>query len=185
MKYILIYILCAVSFIAKAQQPSSPRIENDSLYTSSGMVVGKGQKIKLGLGTMPDGNFKFIRINSSSIFHNSEIGNYNSGYNANNVNSMNRRQSGREFTVIRLEKRGDDEHGYTYYVVVAGTPRYEVDIENAIASGELVGPYRNKTALAIPFSVADELGKFKKLLDEGLLTNEEFVAQKKKLLSQN
>jgi hypothetical protein len=185
MKLILTCILFTCSLITQAQVSLTPRIENDSLYTSSGMVVGKGQKIKLGLGTMPDGNFKFIRINSSSIFNNSEVGNYNSGYNANNVNSMNRRESGKEFTVVKIEKRGNEEHGYTYYVVVAGTPRYEVDIENAIASGELVAPYRIKAGQTTQFSVADELIKLKKILDEGLLTNEEFVVQKKKLLNQN
>ncbi len=162
MKIILLCILFACSFATRAQEKSVPRIENDSLYTSSGMVLGKGQKIKLGLGTMPDGNFKFVRINSVSLFHNSEVSNYNSGFNANNANSMNRRESGKMFTVVKIEKRGDDEHGYTYYVVVAGTPRHEVDVENAIASGELVAPGRFKTAGSLQYSVAEELLKLKK-----------------------
>ncbi|MEO8173275.1 MAG: SHOCT domain-containing protein [Sediminibacterium sp.] len=184
MKYFLVIILLACNTLANAQQPI-PKIENDSLYTTSGLTVGKGQKIKLGLGTMPDGDFKFIRINSSSIFHNTEISNYNSGYNANNANSMNRRNSWREFTVVRLERRGDDNHGYTYYVVVAGVPRYEVDIENAIACGELVLPTKFKTVVSGQSSMADELGKFKKLLDAGALTAEEFDIQKKKILNKN
>jgi hypothetical protein len=98
---------------------------------------------------------------------------------------MNRRESGKEFTIVRLEKRGDENHGYTYYAVVAGTPRYEVDIENAIASGELIDSTRIKPGLAIHFSVADELIKFKKLMNDGLLTSEEFTAEKKKLLNKN
>ncbi|MCW3088091.1 MAG: hypothetical protein JWQ78_1477 [Sediminibacterium sp.] len=169
-------------FVLAAQTSGLPRIENDSLYTSSGYVVGKGQKIKLGIGTMPDGNFKFIRINSSSIFHNSEFSNYNSGYVANNYNSMNRRESGREYTITRLEKRGSDKHGFGYYLVVAGTPRYEVDIENAIASGELVVPPQYRPGRLLQGSAADELLKFKKLLDEGVLTMQEYLVQKKKLL---
>jgi hypothetical protein len=144
MKYFLSIILIAFSFIVNAQEVG-PKLDSDSLYTSSGMTVVKGQKIKLGLGTMPDGDFKFVRINSASIFHNTEISNYNSGYNANSANSMNRRNSGREFTIVRLEKRGDDKHGYSFYVVLAGLPRYEVDIENAIASGELVVPFKIQT----------------------------------------
>jgi hypothetical protein len=181
MKYFLSILLVAFSFIANAQE-TGPKIGNDSLYTSSGMTVVKGQKIKLGLGTMPDGDFKFVRINSSSIFHNTEISNYNSGYNANSANSMNRRNSGREFTVVRLEKRGDDKHGYSFYVVLAGLPRYEVDIENAIASGELVVSSKYKPGTLLQVSVADELIKYKKLLDGGVLTKEEFEAAKKKLL---
>ncbi len=182
MKYILLAILVVCSILAKAQT-FIPKIENDSLYTSSGMVLGMGQKIKIGLGTMPDGDFKFVRINSASIFHNTEISNYNSGYNANNANSMNRRNSGREFTVIRLEKRGDDAHGYTYYVVLGGTPRHEIDIENAIASGELAVPAKYRMVPLTEVSIADELIKFKKLLDSGVLTRQEFEIQKQKILS--
>jgi hypothetical protein len=182
MKYLFMALFVAYGSTVSAQQ-ALPKIENDSLYTTSGMAVGKAQKIKLGLGTMPDGDFKFVRINSASIFHNSEIGNYNSGYNANSVNSMNRRNSGRELTVAKLEKRGDEQHGYSYYVVLAGMPRYEVDIENAIASGEVVVPGRSKNPLAGKNSVADELVKFKKLLDEGALTQQEFETLKKKLLN--
>jgi predicted Zn-dependent peptidase len=85
--------------------------------------------------------------------------------------------------VAKLEKRGDEQHGYSYYVVLAGMPRYEVDIENAIASGEVVVPGRSKNPLAGKNSVADELVKFKKLLDEGALTQQEFETLKKKLLN--
>lgn len=176
-------ILYAYNFFTKVDGPLVPRIENDSLYTSCGLVVGKGQKIKLGLGTMPDGNFKFIRINSTSLFNNIKASNYNSGFNANNANSMNRHESGREFTIVKLEKRGDEKHGYTYYVVLTGTPRYEVDIENAIASGELMVPTQFKADLSVQFSIADELFKFVKLLDDGFLSRDEFETQKKKLLN--
>lgn len=35
---------------------------------------------------------------------------------------------------------------------------------------------------AVNISVADEIGKFKKLLDDGTITEEEFAAKKKQLL---
>lgn len=181
----LLHLLCVFNLIAKAQEQKGPGIYNDSLYTSSGMIIGKGQKVKLGIGTMPDGDFKFIRINSSSIFFNNEVRYYNSDFNANAANSMNRRQSGKEFTVVKIEKRGNESHGYTYYAVVAGMPRYEVDVENAIAAGELINPSKNTKGEAIEFSIADELSKLEKLVNEGVLTNDEFVAQKKKLLNKN
>lgn len=179
MKHLLLIMLVTLSVSGQAQ---TTRISGDTLFSSGGMPVVINQKIKLGLGTMPDGNFKFIRINSHSIFHNSEVSNYNTGFNANNANSLNRRESGKEYRVIRLEKRGDEEHGYTYYAVVAGTPRYEVDIENAILSGELQVPAQYKPVAASQTSVADELIKFKKLYDDGALTKEEYTARKKKLL---
>ena len=116
MKTLILFILVAANSAVNAQQ-AAPKLQGDSLYTTSGFVIGKGQRIKLGLGTMPDGDFKFVRINSASLFHNTEISNYASGYNANSANSMNRRNTGREFTVAKLEKRGDEKHGYSYYVV--------------------------------------------------------------------
>ncbi len=33
----------------------------DTLYTSSGFIVYVGQKLKIGTGSTPDGDFKFIR----------------------------------------------------------------------------------------------------------------------------
>jgi len=181
MKTLILFILVAANSAVNAQQ-AAPKLQGDSLYTTSGFVIGKGQRIKLGLGTMPDGDFKFVRINSASLFHNTEISNYASGYNANSANSMNRRNTGREFTVAKLEKRGDEKHGYSYYVVLAGLPRHEVDIENAIASGEVVVPAQYKPRTSLQVSVADELGKFKKLLDEGTLSKAEYETAKKKLL---
>lgn len=50
----------------------------------------------------------------------------------------------------------------------------------ANAIGQAINLHKNN----IPFSVADELTKLKTLLDRKILTQEEFDAQKKKLLNQ-
>ena len=67
---------------------------------------------------------------------------------------------------------------------------YEVDIDNAIAAGEVVIPEEFKQkdkvhqieAKGTAVSVADELLKLKKLLDDGILTKDEFEAERKKIL---
>ena len=66
-----------------------------------------------------------------------------------------------------------------------------MDIDNAINSAEIVVPeeFRPKQKPLVVemnqnISVADELIKLKKLMDEGVITNEEFQSQKKKLLDQ-
>jgi hypothetical protein len=162
----------------------------DTLYTSSGFNIAKGQKIKIGTGSMPDGNFKYIRINSASFFaYNTMSNNIHNPNEANYANSLNRSESGHQLTVVKLEKRGDENRDYVYYVVCKGLPRYEIDIENAINAGEVIIPLSEKSASdhmpgddILYISKADELAKFKKLLDQGVITEEEYVAQKKKLL---
>ncbi len=178
---------------AKAQDHLLPRIEGDSLYTSSGFNIAAGQKIKIGVGSMPDGNFKYIRINSASFFaYNTMSNNIHNPNEANYANSLNRKESGHEYYVAKLEKRGSTKTGYVYYILSKTFPRYEVDVENAIASGEIVIPdylrassSANKEADSRWFSIADEIAKFKKLYVQGVLSEEEYESQKKRLLSLN
>jgi hypothetical protein len=170
-----------------------PKLVGDTLFTTSGYKIVEKQDIKIGTGSMPDGDFKFIRTNSASLF----AYHSNTGYNglANQANSFPRSQSGLTYKIKRLEKRGNKKHGYVYYAVIgSGLVNYEMDVENAIASGELSVPDefkpKPKTATTIvevkqQISVADELAKLKKLYDDGVLTKEEYEAQKKKLLEKN
>ena len=61
--------------------------------------------------------------------------------------------------------------------ILATSPRNQTElIANAIAAGA-------NTSKNTVISVADELKKLKQLLDDGILTQEEFNAQKAKLLS--
>jgi hypothetical protein len=188
-----VILLASLSVNVKAQENNLPQILGDTLFTSSGFNIAKGQKIKIGTGSMPDGNFKYIRINSASFFaYNTMSNNIHNPNEANYANSLNRSESGHQLTVVKLEKRGDEIRDYVYYVVCKGLPRYEIDIENAINAGEVIIPLTEKSASghmaaddALYVSKADELAKFKKLLDQGVITEEEFVVQKKKLLGGN
>jgi len=184
-------------FIAKlfSQDKDStlPKIVDDTLFTTCGYKIVEKQDIKIGIGSMPDGDFKFIRTNSASLFA------YHSttGYNglANQANSFARNQSGLKYSIKSVEKRGSKKHGYVYYAKIgSGLINYEIDVENAIASGELAVPdefkQKPKTTATVvevkqQISVADELAKLKKLYDDGVLTKEEYETQKKKLLEKN
>lgn len=181
-------LLLLISITAFSQTPAT-KYENDTLYTTSGFKIALGDKLKIGTGSMPDGDFKFIRTSSTSMFA------YHSttGYKglANQANSFSRGNSGLEYKVIRIDKRGTKKNGFVYYPIIqqGGLVRYEVDAENAIKSGELVVPaeFQTKKEGAVvvvkqEVSVADELVKLKKLYDDGILTKEEFDTQKKKLL---
>jgi Short C-terminal domain len=169
-----------------------PKIVGDTLFTTSGYKIVEKQDIKIGTGSMPDGDFKFVRINSASWF----AYHSNTGYNGfvNQANSFSRSQSGLNYKIKSIEKRRNKKHGYVYYAKIgSGIINYEIDVENAIASGELNVPdeFKPKTKTAVvvevkqQVSVADELAKLKKLSDDGILTQEEYEAQKKKLLEKN
>ena len=196
MKPILLSILISFSFYTmevNAQNNILPKIEGDTLFTSSGYNIVAGQKLRIGAGTMPDGNFKYIRINSASFFaYNTMSDNIHNPNEANYANSLNRRESGHEYIVAKLQKRGSTKTGYVYYILSKTFPRYEVDIENAISSGEIVIPSNLKSQLdkdkqseSRSFSIAEEINKFRNLYIQGALTGEEYELQKRRLLSQN
>lgn len=184
--YLLFFACLVFASITQAQDSTLPRIDRDTLFTTSGFKIIKGQNLKMGVGTMPDGSFKFIGINSNSFFRYTG----NTPNSANNANAGQRGISGHEYKVARIEKRGSKKIGFVYYAVLAtGLSKYEIDVENAIAAGELAVPKEFKqvtsNTLAAPTqSLADELKKLKDLFDQGALSKEEYDAAKKKLLNQ-
>ena len=174
----------ASSFFATLQLNSKdkdnalPRIAADTLFTTSGYKKAENQNIKITTSLTLDSNFKFIPTNSASLFAYRS----NSGYNglANQANSFPRSQSGLNYKIKSVEKRGDKKHGYVYYAKIgSGLINYEIDVENAIASGEIAVPdeYKPKpkqtnTVVEIkqPVSVADELIKLKKLYVDSIFS---------------
>jgi len=175
--------------LKKLEEEKQDSIKNfqDSVVTTLGYVFKKGQTVKMGTGSNPDGTFKFIFISITSFFRY----NGNAPNAANSENAMPAIYSGLNFEVLKIRKIGNKKLGYKYTLVLknADLVRYEADFDNAIAAGEIIVPeeYRPKQKGLIvevknSFSVADEIIKLKKLLDEGVLTKEEFDAQKKKLL---
>jgi len=186
-----IFLLPAIAFAAvtfSQDDTTLPRIFKDTLFTTSGYKIAEGQEIKIGTGSMPDGDFKFIRRNAASLFAYSSSTGYQNQANA--ANAFPRSQAGLKYKIKSIEKRGNKKHGYVYYAKIAtGLINYEIDVENAIVSGELNVPdeYRPKPKTTVvevkqQISVADELTKLKKLYDDGVLTKDEYEAQKKKLL---
>ncbi|CAM4379292.1 SHOCT domain-containing protein [Cytophagaceae bacterium 50C-KIRBA] len=183
-KFLLLAIfIFLTSFNSFAQETELPKIENDTLYTLSGYKIYEGQDLKLGSGSLPNGDFKYITISTTSWL--------TAG--APSQGAVGRKWNGHLFKVKKFRKEGTKKRGFTYYLILGGgnIVNYECDIESAIAFGEVVVPekYRpnksNGTVVEIKheLSIGDELAKLKKLLDDGVLTKEEYDALKKKLLS--
>ncbi|WP_410219933.1 SHOCT domain-containing protein [Pedobacter sp.] len=175
-KLLLIAPMLFASFTSMAQ---NYEIIGDTLITPNGHKIIKNEQIDIGVGSTNDGDFRFIRVNSGSLFK---------GYSANRAlaNSYNaypREKAGGKAKVIRVELRGSEKKGFTYYLVLGGGVRYEVDIKNAIDYGEIIVPNEHrKDKPQQQISKADELKKYKQLLDEGAITQEEYDKKKKQLL---
>ena len=146
-------------------------------HASNGITYHPGDTIKVGLGSMPDGNFKYIQINqllpgppdprrSNSMTARKDMS--GSGYVIKKIQNV-KQMGGGEKTVITIR--------------TGGLPTCDIWIEEAIAVCE-VTPCNNQKSSAPVASVADELLKLKKLLDAGGITQAEYDTQKKKLLAQ-
>ena len=184
MKKCIILILVLSTYVLQAQD--STYLRNDSLFTASGYIIVPGQEIKVGVGSSSNGEFRYIKESTAS-FHYA----LNRGHpGAENI-SLSQQKAHYSVTVIKIDTRGNKKNGYLFYPIInVGSMRYQIAIDDAIASGEIMVPdkFKSKQTLAQqpqPQSdVYDQLKKLKDLLDSGAITQEEYDAQKKKLLGQ-
>lgn len=159
----------------------------DSIVSEIGFVVRIGDKLFIGRGSQPDGDFKNIVRNQSGA--GTFITASTNAKKNNEQFSLNKNWKGATATVVKFVKRNN----YLIPLVSlkgGGGVKWEIDIDPAIESGELDVPdmYKTKTeaektiVIQQQQSIADEILKLKKLYDDGVLSKEEFEAGKKKLL---
>ena len=170
MKKILLTLLFLAPFIGFAQKLKE-------YHAANGKTYHPGDTIRVGLGSMPDGNFKYIQINQLLP----------GPPDPRRSNSMNARKdmSGGGYVIKKIQnvrQMGGDKTVIT--VRTGGLPTCDIWIEEAIQACEVTPCADQKTGTTPQYSVADELLKLKKLLDAGGITQAEYDAQKKKLLSQ-
>lgn len=185
MKKLLLAFTLFIFGISFSQTP--PKFENDTLTTSTGFKVYEGLDLKIGTGSMNDGDFKFIRTNASSLFNYSSTTGYQGL--ANQANSFRRSNSGLTFKVKKIMPRGSKKNGYVYYVKIgSGLINYEMDIENAIKSAEIIIPDefipKEKSQIQNLETKYDKLKKIKELKDSGVLSEEEFQKEKDKIMDE-
>ncbi|QIP18032.1 SHOCT domain-containing protein [Spirosoma aureum] len=153
----------------------------------TGWVVHTDDTLQLGKGSMPDKRFAFI-YESLTSFNYANSANSPNAYDRRNY--LNSNMSGQRVRVKELLQYGTKRTGYTMIakVGVGNIVNYWIEIDNAVEAGEILPPERYRTAkkseaISTSGSVADELKKLKELMDAGVITKEEFEAQKKKLLN--
>ncbi|QES88817.1 SHOCT domain-containing protein [Rhizosphaericola mali] len=178
--------LIAVLFAAMPFVVFSQTFENDTLTSSTGFKVYKGLELKLGHGSQPNGMFSYIQWNQSS-FLSVMSATSDQTYNR-NQSELNKNASGSIAIVKKIVKR---QSIYKPIVSIKGRgTSWEIDLESAIESGEVVVPdeYKPKKVLNVKVEgatdLADQLKKLKDLKDQGILSEDEFNKAKAKLLNQ-
>lgn len=186
--FILFVLLAGVSLgqPITASESKNQRVEfgrmKDGYQTAvPGWVIHEGDTLTFGKGTMPTKQFAFIYLNPTSFAAPRINGHLIMQY-------MESDYTGKRGIVKTLVQNGTQRQGFTMCAILGvGRPtRYYVELDNAIEAGEIVPPpgFQRPSTTSPTFSVADELIKLKSLMDSGVLTKDEFDAQKKKLLSQ-
>jgi hypothetical protein len=143
-------------------------MEVDSVVTKQGWVIHLGDTVRLGSGKKDDGTFKSVK----GIGWMDDKNNTGHQSLANGTYYVYQVLNDGTFLIRRKNIYG------------VGNDKLRVYYEQAIEFEELEIPdrYKKKETATNATSRADELTKLKKLLDDGVLTKEEFEAEKKKLL---
>ena len=141
---------------------------------SNGITYKKGDKIKMARGSGINGSFVYLRIGgvmiSSNIYQNQLPPSY-AGLS------------------VKLKKIKSFQHktlGNSVVFTVGGgnITNFTLDIENAIATCEVEICNNAKVVNISKSDKYDQLAKLKKLLDQGILTKEEYHIEKTILLNQ-
>ena len=174
-----VFLLLFSPLILSAQT-SIPKFENDTLYTTSGYKIYKGQVLYLASGTAENGKkFRFIKLENGGLHL------INSLYS--NTTIMVKKLY--DFKMTDLGNR---------YIGIYGTITYkdgskskigiDINFDRAIdnfegLSSELIVPeeFKNKKK----DDSISEMERLFKLYKDGALTKEEFEALKKKLIEKN
>lgn len=194
---LIILLLCPL--LSSAQ----PRFENDTLYTSGGYKIYKGQTLHLANGTSDAGYFRFIRFHSSMsrndsyILQNSSFlvsklkGSRNSIENNQSIRlsgivTYNNNNKAEVELVLDFEKAIESMAGLTPELTVPEEFRNKRVQTAAVETKKqpvIEEPKKQDTPADIKkLLVADEIKKLFDLYKAGALTKEEYEAQKKKLL---
>ena len=170
-KKILSFLLLFVGGNAVSQT----KLVNDTLFLSNGATIIKGEQLHFGVGSnMATKGFNFIYTNPAS-------------FTAPGM-QLGGSWAGLQMLVSDFKEYNRKKTGHKYIVVLRGEGivRYWCDIEPAIEAKEVIVMEISKDIQAknsiSDMSVADEIRKLNQLKNDSIITEDEFQAQKKKLL---
>lgn len=168
----ILFLLLVLPALVVAQR-STGRFEKDTLYTSNGFKIYKGQTLHFNKGTAPNGSFRYINVKSDhagSLLMNNDmlvkkVRNFGLSVLGNGyidiVGSVKFSDGSKGLVTIHMAF----DHVLEYAEGLPG--ELEVPDEFKVFKKQMVGT---------------ELEKLYRLYKDSVITKEEFDAQKKKLL---
>jgi len=147
----------------------------DEYKASNGVIYHPGDTVKLGMGSAPDGSFRYLTFGGwyelASPPGNNSNNNVGRGYANTNVIIKK---------IVTMKWKGTQ---ITKFVVGGGNiTNYNLQIEEAIQTCEIKDCIKNQAVQPAAPSLADELAKLNKLYKDSVITKEEYDSAKKKLL---
>jgi hypothetical protein len=183
MKLLFAILFCPLFAFA---QNTLPRFENDTLYTSSGYKIYKGQTLQFGKGTGRNGAFRFIFIENSVAANslknasivvkelkNFEVASFANGYELTEISTYGNWYIGITGTI-------NFKDGSTGYIDIKMDFDHAIENSPELPSELMVSREFRKNEKT---SVSKELWKLYIVYKNGAVNKEEFEAQKKKLLA--
>lgn len=166
----------------KLQSGITASIANKSLLEgyvcSNGLLLKAGDTLSLGQGSNPNHSYSFIYESYSNFFGSSD-----------DKRIYLKTGQTNKAIIKRFKLFGNKKIGFTCVAIVSVglTSRYFVDIENAITYHEVMSPEQLNSMTAAPVlnqddAVINQIKKWKGLLDDGAITQEEYDRKKKELL---
>jgi len=163
MKLTVLTLMLLFSISALAEQLGSYKASNGKLYEL-------GNIVKLNRGSGQNGNFVYLTLGG--------IGFASGGVSA----QLDHTFTGSNCTIKKIKKTNDER--IIFIVGAGGLSNYELSIEDAIATCEIVDCKKDVIPVIVVNTPSkfDELKKLKELFDTGVLTEEEYKTEKEKLL---
>lgn len=199
-----IFLLAAFCPLLSIAQNNLPRFENDTLYTSGGYKIYKGQTLHFGSGTSDAGYFAFVKFHPTMIKNNtyimqnssmlvSRVRSYKYAGADNNsirINGMVTYKDGKQEEadlLINFERATEDYDGLPSELLVPEAFKAKRAARNVTAQTKRQPTVEEVKKQPAPAEIknlliADEIRKLFDLYKAGALTKEEYETQKKKLL---
>ncbi|MDR1199947.1 MAG: SHOCT domain-containing protein [Prevotellaceae bacterium] len=194
----LIAISCVLQ-AANSQSDDFAQLNNKTLHLKNGIVLNEGDVLHIG---NPTGCYENCFEN---IFYEPEemvskitykfTKNIYANYSGEKVSIKKIRQISKKnekIWLIILYYRPKKENLYCYLEKALNTGELLIKTDNIVTYRQVIEPEAEQTEIlkaqenaeknTVNFSIADEIRKLKALLDEGIITREEFEKQKAKLL---
>lgn len=170
MKKIVLLVMLIAVFSMNGQKKNQKLKEYKA---SNGVLYKIGDVVKLGRGSGQNHRFVYVYIGGWGMSMNPES------------NMLPAHFAGAEMKIKKIHRLNYRVYKGVYFTVGGGNiTNYMVRIEPAIESCEIVPCNKDKEKNVTQEDKYDKLRKLKKLLDDGILTKEEYEAEKKKLLNQ-